>query len=261
MPKLIIFTDLDGTLLDKETYSWVPALPALRRCRELGVPVIAVTSKTREETRQVAADIGLDERFVFENGGGIWLGDEAGELALGQSHDRLLVAFQRLAQRFPGMRGMSAMSVAEVAALTGLTPAAARMARQRRFSEPFVLDPGSVAAAREAEIAAAAVEMGLQVVRGGRFHHLMAAGQSKGVAVRRLVAEMIPPGAPLPPTAGLGDSPNDFSLLEAVDHPFLVRLAGGGVTPCPLPGVTVASRPGPAGWAAVVLPLLERVDG
>ncbi|MBN2231996.1 MAG: HAD hydrolase family protein [Deltaproteobacteria bacterium] len=264
MTELIIFTDLDGTLLDKETYSWESARPALDRCRELGVPVVAVTSKTLEETRDMAAGIGLDERFVFENGGGIWLGADRGVLVLGRPHAELRAAFRRLTGFFPDLRGMTDMTVAEVAAFTGLLPAAAELARRRRFSEPFVIVSGggvagpAVAAARAPEIVAAAAEMGLQVVRGGRFYHLMAAGQSKGVAVRRLTVEMIPPGAPAPQTAGLGDSPNDFPLLTAVDFPFLVRLADGGVTPCQLPGVTVATRPGPAGWCEVVLALLAR---
>ena len=35
-PKLVIFTDLDGTLLDRNTYSFEPALPALRLIRQKG---------------------------------------------------------------------------------------------------------------------------------------------------------------------------------------------------------------------------------
>ena len=45
---LLVFTDLDGTLLDHHSYSHAAALPGLERLRGLEVPVIPVTSKTRD---------------------------------------------------------------------------------------------------------------------------------------------------------------------------------------------------------------------
>ena len=39
-PKVLIFTDLDGSLLDRETYSFEPALPALRFIKERKIPLI-----------------------------------------------------------------------------------------------------------------------------------------------------------------------------------------------------------------------------
>jgi len=39
---IVIFTDLDGTLLDHDSYSWEEAVPALERCKGLRVPVILV---------------------------------------------------------------------------------------------------------------------------------------------------------------------------------------------------------------------------
>jgi predicted mannosyl-3-phosphoglycerate phosphatase (HAD superfamily) len=48
-PKVVIFTDLDGALLDRETYSFEPALPALRFIKEKKIPLIFVSSKTRAE--------------------------------------------------------------------------------------------------------------------------------------------------------------------------------------------------------------------
>ena len=48
-PKAIIFTDLDGTLLDRETYSFEPAQSALHLIKQKGIPLILSTSKTRAE--------------------------------------------------------------------------------------------------------------------------------------------------------------------------------------------------------------------
>lgn len=40
MKKLLIFTDLDGTLLDHHNYDWSPTKPALQRLAELNLPLI-----------------------------------------------------------------------------------------------------------------------------------------------------------------------------------------------------------------------------
>ena len=64
----IVFTDLDGTLLDHETYDHSPALPALAALAARDIPVIPVTSKTSDELRPLMADIGLEGGFIAENG-------------------------------------------------------------------------------------------------------------------------------------------------------------------------------------------------
>lgn len=46
---LLVFSDLDGTLLDSHSYDWQPAAPWLSRLREANVPVILCSSKTSAE--------------------------------------------------------------------------------------------------------------------------------------------------------------------------------------------------------------------
>lgn len=40
MAKIIVFTDLDGTLLHQRTYFFEDAMPALKLVREKGMPLI-----------------------------------------------------------------------------------------------------------------------------------------------------------------------------------------------------------------------------
>ena len=42
----LIFTDLDGSLLDHHSYSFAPAVPLLAELDALGIPVIPITGKT-----------------------------------------------------------------------------------------------------------------------------------------------------------------------------------------------------------------------
>jgi len=71
MKKLIIFTDLDGTLLDYSTYSFEAALPALQLLKEKDVPLIICSSKTRKEIEHYRKKLTNNHAFISENGGGI----------------------------------------------------------------------------------------------------------------------------------------------------------------------------------------------
>ena len=68
---MIIFTDLDGSLLNHEDYSFREALPALARIRRSAIPLIFVTSKTRGEVEILQQEMCIREPFIVENGGGI----------------------------------------------------------------------------------------------------------------------------------------------------------------------------------------------
>ncbi|HHU7986588.1 TPA: HAD-IIB family hydrolase, partial [Escherichia coli] len=46
---LLVFSDLDGTLLDSHSYDWQPAAPWLSRLHEANIPVILCSSKTSAE--------------------------------------------------------------------------------------------------------------------------------------------------------------------------------------------------------------------
>lgn len=52
-PRLLIMTDLDGTLLDHESYHWEAARPALQRLAAANIPVIINSSKTAAEIREL----------------------------------------------------------------------------------------------------------------------------------------------------------------------------------------------------------------
>src|SRR5690606_17556113 len=68
MPQLIVFTDLDSTLLDHETYSFAAALPALEQLRQKNIPLGIVTSKTRAEIKGLRSELNISGPDVCENG-------------------------------------------------------------------------------------------------------------------------------------------------------------------------------------------------
>ena len=264
----VIFSDLDGCLLDHDDYAWSAARPALERIRQDRVPLVFVTSKTRAEVEALHDVMQLDEPFIVENGGAIYLPqrywrDEISDarrfgryrvVTLGRAYDEIRAFVSGVRERF-GLTGFGDLSVAEVGRLAGLSAVAAERARQREFTEPFVIDPEAQLSVLQNMAAMA----GLQVVRGGRFHHLIGSGQDKGIAVARL-QQIFRSGSPHPVSfIGLGDGPNDLPLLRAVDvavrvpNPAVSRFDTG------LPDLIEAAEPGARGWNDVVLQQLDRL--
>lgn len=277
--KIVVYTDLDATLLDADTYSWEPARPALDALRAREAAIVLVSSKTFSEMLPLHRELGLRDPFVIENGGGIVTQSVSYAAAYFQEQGLALDAVKKgdvilipLGERY-GMltralseigaetgcevRGFSAMSVDEVARLTGLAFEDAQNAKDRDFDEPFVLgdsETGCVAALRDA-----ARRRGLTVVSGGRFQHLIG-HEGKGRAVlllraayRELFGEIR--------TIGLGDSPNDFPFLELVDIPVLVGASTDRPSvPQSLTNVRLFRLPGPYGWNAAVLEALAEID-
>ena len=73
MSIILIFTDLDGTLLEHRTYSFEAARPALQKIQEKHIPLIFSTSKTRAEIEYWQKTINIYHPFISENGGGIYI--------------------------------------------------------------------------------------------------------------------------------------------------------------------------------------------
>jgi len=262
--KVIVFTDLDGTLLDPVSYDFSTALPALEVLRAQGIALVLCSSKTRAEMLLYRQRLDNHHPFVVENGGAVYL--PSGYFKTPIDSDDTLPGYERITLGTPHaeirrqfvalraltgarVRGFTDMDVAEIAALTGLDNAQAALARQREFDEPFVFDSKV-----DASFLQAIKSIGLNWT-AGRLHHML--GQhDKGRAVR-LLKTLYELAHGTMTTLGLGDGANDLPMLRAVDHAVLVRHADGlANASLQFVGLTTTHLPGPAGWNEAVLDFL-----
>ncbi|MBN2468511.1 MAG: HAD-IIB family hydrolase [Deltaproteobacteria bacterium] len=270
MSPFIIFTDLDGTLLDHDTYSFEAAREALERVASAQVPLIICSSKTRAEIETWRRKLENIDPFISENGGGVFFPKTWKRLLSGQEVEKegylivefgkpyvdVLSRFKRLKDRFgETIKGFSEMSVNEIARATGLANAEAALAKQREYTEPFLFTGTEEEEKRLQENVA---QMKLNLTRGGRFFHLMG-DNDKGKAVIRVV-QFYKKKAPGVRSVGMGDSRNDLPLLQSVDIPIVVQKPGGGYDDAlqSVQGVRRAAGVGPEGWNKAVVEILGR---
>lgn len=267
----IIFTDLDGTLLDHKTYSFKAALPALELVKEKRIPLVFCSSKTRAEIGYWRERLGNLHPFISENGGGVFMPpscfptDDLNAvwpkaemiggyfvLVLGTPYAVLREVLEDVRRNGFKVKGFGDMSIGEVAEITGLDRNEAELAKRREFDEPFIFkgDQGKLSA-----LLGSIRERGLRCGQA-RFYHLMGEND-KGKAVdilkrlyERKLGDII--------TIALGDSPVDFPMLYRVDYPILVRNhRGEHDRRIALPNLMRAGGIGPEGWNNAVLKLIR----
>jgi len=271
----VVFSDLDGTLLDHDTYSFLPAAEAIRLLQARGIPIVICSSKTRAEIDATQRAMGIDGPFVSENGGALFVprGYFSFPLEGGRRdgrHDAFefspryphVVATLRARARAAGARviGFADLSAEQLAAVCGLTLTQARLAKCRDYDEPFTVVEGG-ASARGALFGALRAA-GLTCTSGSRFDHVTGA-PGKGIAVRvaRGLYERASGRRVL--AIGLGDGLNDVSMFREVDVPVLVGSHSLPGVARLLRGISVArmtERRGPEGWADAIADIVGELD-
>jgi mannosyl-3-phosphoglycerate phosphatase len=273
--KTIIYTDLDGTFLDEKNYSFLRSLPALQAAQKRGIPIVFCSSKTRAEIEHIRKATGVNDPFIVENGGAIYVptgyfpftiegsASRAGYsvIEIGEQYTKLVDLFRSFRAEFSGISivGFSDMTVKEIAQECAMTIVEAQRAKDREYSEPFRF---SVSAPEDIrEFLQRIIQGGLQYLTGGRYYHLQG-NYDKGMSVKFL-NDLFIRAFGLITTIGMGDSPNDESMLHSVELPIIVKRPSGVHDPqltAQFSGALLTEYIGSRGWAdAVMLLLKEKV--
>lgn len=265
-PRYIVFTDLDGTLLDHHTYSYKESLPGLELLRQENIPLVFCSAKTRAEQASYRDMLHLHDPFIVENGGAIFAesgyfrqshgftptnnGLEVLPLARPYAEVRRILAEVRAELNLP-VRGYGDMTAEEVATLVDLDRDAATRARQREFEETVVTQ---LSDSDRERFRGALAGFGVSMTSGARFISISTAND-KGRAVR-LLTEMFRREHGEIVSVGIGDSWNDAPLLAATDVSLLVQRPEGNWVALQVEGIRKINAVGPKGWALAMQQLV-----
>lgn len=261
---MLISTDLDGTLIDHHSYSFEAALPAIKRCEYLGIPVVLNTSKTFEEALTIQTDLGIKAPLIVENGSALFINQDEGftTKVFGVERSEVLDFIEQIRQsRKWQLEGFNDWSVEDIANNTGLSIEAAEQANSKQFSEPFIWKDTDAALA---EFIGLAKQQNLQVLKGGRFYHLQGdTDKAKPLnwlmqnyhKVFKLEAEEN--AEPTTKLVCLGDNHNDIAMLNIADIPVCVRSPVADYPSLSTNKKIIHTEGyGPVGWAEAILSIV-----
>jgi mannosyl-3-phosphoglycerate phosphatase len=268
-PKLVIFTDLDGCLLDSKTYTFGPAQAALRLIKEKKIPLVLVSSKTRVEIEEYRRRLKNNHPFVSENGGAVFIPkgyfsfdfpyerewEEYFVLELGTFYPQIIRALEFIKKETGiRIRGFHDLSEKDLASLSGLNREEAALAKKREYDEPFLIEGGEKE--KEVEIVQKKIrERGLNYVWGGRFHHIL--GKNDKGKATQILKDLYKKEFSSTWTVGVGDSLNDLPMLSAVDHPMFLKAEEDLSEISPVKNLVLLEGTGPQAWNEAILNILR----
>jgi len=267
--KYIIFTDLDGTLLDHYTYSFEKATESLALAKQNKIPVVICTSKTQAEIEVYRERMGNEDPFISENGGAIIIPkgyftsvldkeDPYTIIELGTPYNIIINTLATIKKSTRAIiKGFSDLTPEEISIATGIDISSAKLAKKRFYSEPIIIegDKRTIDDVKEMILSS-----GLNFMEGGRFHHVFSSTTDKGKAVKMLINIYKGNLNDSIKTIGLGDSLIDLPMLATVDIPILVKKVSGNYDKrIQLPNLIYADGIGPEGWNKAILKILKSI--
>lgn len=265
--RYVVFTDLDGTLLDHHTYSFAEAQPGLELLRRHNLPLVFCSAKTRAEQMVYRNALRIRDPFIVENGVAVFVeqgyfkqphsftrsanGFEVLEFARSCTAVREVLSMVREELQLP-LKGYGDMTLREIADLTGLDEQSAALASQREYEETVVTQ---LSDADRERFRAALARHGVKMTSGARFISISTAND-KGRAAQALI-EMFRREWGEIVTVGIGDSWNDAPLLSVTDLALQVQQPGGDWADLPVNGIRRISGVGPRGWALAMSQLVD----
>jgi mannosyl-3-phosphoglycerate phosphatase len=265
-PPVVIFSDLDGTLLDPAGPA-DPAIDAIGMLAHARIPLVFCSSRTRAEIQVLQHELGVHHPFIAENGGALYIPEgyfdfdipwgrpsPSGFIVIqyGRPYHEVVERLGRAARRADvPVVGFDQMSVEEVAKQCALTLLAARLAKLREYSEPFRVTDTAAGSRRRLEHAM--MTENLTCCNGSPLE-LAGLHKDQGLPVRMLIS-LYRRAMGRAQTVGLGDAMDDVSLLQRVDTPIIVRRQTDVQMVdllTKLPRAVLTSTAGPAGWAEEV---------
>ena len=268
---VLIFTDMDGSLLCHETYSHEAADEMLNHLQDIGIPVIPTSSKTELELLYLRHSLNNNHPFIIENGAAIFIPID---YFLEQPFDTEVIDefwvkkfvhnrhyWQSLITHVSSVDAskfttFSKLTARDISVLTGLDDEESIRASCRLFGEPVVWngsDDEKEAFIKELQ------GMGAKVLQGGRFLHV--SGEcDKGQAMNWLAEQFRDnKNGSLVKTVAIGDSQNDVAMLEQANIALIIR------SPAHKPpelkrnnNTYISEQFGPDGWAQGVSNILEQ---
>jgi mannosyl-3-phosphoglycerate phosphatase family protein len=205
-----------------------------------GIILSIISSKTEKEIIYHLEELGIEAPFAAENGCLVSISEMTYEF--GTKANKLKNILKKISKKIDiQIELFSEMEDRKIEVLTGLPEHLIKLSKFRKFSQPFIITKGN-----KKRLIDELNSLGYTVEWGGRFYQI-SKGCSKGSAVKKIRKHF--GGFSI----GIGDSENDYSMLDECDYSVILNNKDCSKYRC-------FKGHGPKVWKKVVEKLLNEIN-
>ena len=260
--KILIFTDLDATLLHRDTFKFDAIKEYLKQLLSNGIFIIPNTSKTEKEILEFNNELGSNLPYISENGAAINGLDLLNsnlpkELILSRDKNNLINIFKKTVPENlqNKCKWLSEMDKKKQSLIFGLEDEKLKMALDRKYTIPFVFEGNKN---EKKELSKIVKKKGLALQEGGRVINLTdKVNKAKALQV---FVRFFKKNNKNVKTIAVGDNYNDLDMLKTSDFPCLVFNDKFKLDQIPINDLIITNKPSPEGWADVIKKALVKLE-
>ncbi|MGI0031376.1 MAG: HAD-IIB family hydrolase [Nitrososphaeraceae archaeon] len=255
----VIFTDIDGTLLDSHLPDIKKMKKLVAKTLESGAHLILCSSKTEPEQNKIKSNMDLHEPYIVENGGATIVPMDYFKkskitsskifqknyiIETGGTAQRINSILKKIKNKHDiDFKAVSDLSISELSKITKLPRDYASRMMKRKYSETIVqIDHNNFP-----KFASIVEKEGLKIIPGGQYFDITL-GNDKGTAVKVLIDIFRKEYSNNVIFFGIGDSKNDESMLTLMDFPMLVQKPNRSWESLQMNDLQKINGIGPTGW-------------
>ena len=259
--KVLIFTDLDGSLLNNETFKFDEIKNFITNCLKKGIKLIPNTSKTNFEILEFVKELNFEVPYITENGSSIHnlnILDPhiSKKIVLARPVNEIYKDFTKNVKKqlISNCNFLSEMDTDKQKSILGLRGRKLELAINRNYTFLITFNGGEN---EVRDLMRSCHNIGLSLNQGGRVISIgdnvnKLIGMQKTLNILKSYNEFKDVF-----TIGVGDSPNDLEMLDEVDFPCLIKRKNNENL-LNKEKYTISTKEAPYGWQEVVKIALEK---
>jgi mannosyl-3-phosphoglycerate phosphatase len=251
---IVIFTDLDGSLLHRDTFEFDSIKDYIKSLINKGVIIIPNSSKTEKEIEKFNEELGVNLPYISENGSSIHglnliTSNFPDKLVLSRDKEELLKIFENKVPEKLKEKCLqiSKMSKKEKENILGQKDEKLKDALNRKYTLPFLFNGDKNEKNRLLKILNS---NSLTLQEGGRVSNLC--DNINKVKSMNRVIKILKKTEDKIKTIAVGDNFNDLEMLRNCDIPCLVFNDQFTLDQINIENLVFSNKPSPEGWADVI---------
>ncbi len=262
MQKILIFTDLDGSLLHRDTFKFDPIKDYIISLVDRGIIIIPNSSKTEKEIEKFNKELGVKLPYISENGASIQglnliNANFPNKIILSREKEELIKIFN---DKIPEQLKDKCIQISKInkneqEKIFGQKDDNLKNALNRKYTLPFLFKGDKNEKNKLSKILS---NNSLTLQEGGRVVNLCdninkVKSMNKVIKILKKTEDKIK-------SIAVGDNYNDLDMLKSCDVPCLVFNEKFKLDQINIDNLIFSNLPSPEGWADVIKKALVKIE-